>query len=156
MRFLEDLGAPLPQALQTAADIVLGAQIIRELHGDHIDVERLRHLIDEARARNVNVFNSDLAYAVKGAMERLMQAVATTPEDLATLKMLEDLARLLRPLPLNLNLWKVQNSYYEAMQTVTSWYQKKAAEGDETARAWLENFRAVGNELNFAVNHLQV
>ena len=156
MKFLEDLGAPLPSALQTAADIVLGAQIIREFQGEQVDVERLRQLIDEARARNVNVFNSDLAYAVKGAMERLMQLLAATPEDLAVLKNLEELARLVRPLPLILNFWKVQNLFYETMQGVAPWYQKKAVEGDETAREWLNHFRGLGQELNFAVNHLQV
>src|SRR5205807_15508 len=90
MKFLEDLGAPLPQALQAAADIVLSAQIIREFQAEQIDVERLRHQIDEARARNVNAFNSDLAYAVKRAMERLMQSLAAAPEDLEVLKKLEE------------------------------------------------------------------
>lgn len=155
MKFLQEIGAPLPNALQTTADFILGAQIIREFESEQTDVHRLRNLLDEARQRNVNIFHSELSYAVTQNLERLMLQLASTPEDLGVLIALESIARLIRPLPLNLNLWRVQNLYYETMQGVAPWYQRKATEGDEQARIWLDHFRGLGNELNFSVQHLQ-
>jgi hypothetical protein len=156
MRFLEDLGAPLPPALQTAADFVLSAEICRLFGTEHVDAERLNGLIHEARARNVDVFNADLSYVIKNNMERLIQSVATNPEDVSAIKSLESVARLVRPLPLILNLWKVQNLYYETMQGVMPWYQRKAAEGDEAARTWLHHFAGLGRELNFAIHNMEL
>ena len=156
MKFLQDMGAPLPSALQTAADLVLAAEIKRELTIPQPDPERLRQLLDEAHARSVNVFDPGLAYAVKGSLERLLEKLEAAPDDLDTLKTAEAVARIVRPLPLVLNLWKVQNHYYEAKRNVAPWYQKKAAAGDETGRVWLEHFRGLGGELNFAVDDLNV
>jgi len=156
MKFLQDMGAPLPSALQTAADLVLAAEIQRELTIPQPDPERLRQLLDEAHARSVNVFDADLAYAVKGCLERLLEKLEAAPDDLDTLKTAEAVARIVRPLPLVLNLWKVQNHYYEAKLNVAPWYQKKAVTGDETGRVWLEHFRGLGSELSFAVDDLKV
>jgi hypothetical protein len=50
----------------------------------------------------------------------------------------------------------VQNFYYEIMKNTASWYQKKAAAGDEQARIWLEHFAGLGRELNFAVENLRI
>jgi alpha-amylase/alpha-mannosidase (GH57 family) len=155
MKFLQDLGAPLPEALQTAADFILHIEIGREFESEQTDVQRLRSLFDEARSRQVNVFDPEMCYVVKGKMERLIEAFAAKPEDLALLCALEDIARLVRPLPLNLNLWKVQNVFYETMQSVLPWYHKKALEGDEQAKSWLEHFSGLGRELNFAMEPLQ-
>jgi len=156
MKFLQDMRAPLPPALQTAADFILGAEINRELGAPHPDPERLQHLIDEAHSRNVNVFDADLAYAVKGSLERLLEIIQVTPDDIAVLKTAEGVARIVRPLPLILNLWKVQNFYYAAKQGIAPFYQKKAVAGEESAREWLEHFRKLGSELNFAVHDLTV
>jgi hypothetical protein len=156
MKFLQDMGAPLPSALQTAADVILAAEIKRELAAPQPDAERLSHLIEEARSRNVNIFDAEMSYAVKGSLEALLERVANTPEDLSVLKTAEAVARVVRPLPLVLNLWKVQNCYYESKQTIAPEYQKNAAAGDENARTWLEHFRGLGTELNFAVHDLNL
>ena len=99
----------------------------------------------------MNVFDPDMSYVIKGNMERLIERLAAQPENLEVLRTLEEIARLVHPLPLNLNLWKVQNIYYETMQSVLPWYQKKVAEGDEAAKEWIEHFTALGRDLNFAV-----
>src|SRR5437868_2192454 len=57
MKFLEDLGAPLPAALQTAADLILHVDIYREFESDQTDVKRLQSLFDQAMGRHVNVFD---------------------------------------------------------------------------------------------------
>ena len=80
-----------------------------------------------------------------------LKAAVRMLENRLILRTLEEIARLVHPLPLNLNLWKVQNMYYETMQSVLPWYQKKVAEGDEAAKDWMEHFTALGRDLNFAV-----
>jgi len=152
MRFLHDLGAPMPPALQTAADVVLEMQIRRELQAEQTDLERLRSLLDEARTRHVALFDADLSYEIKCSMERLIDRFAADPNDTQALITLEGMARLIRPLPLNLNLWKVQNSYYEMLQKVGPWFQKKVSGGDEKARVWIDHFLGLGSELNFVAS----
>jgi alpha-amylase/alpha-mannosidase (GH57 family) len=113
MRFLKDLGAPLPSALQAAVDFILHSDVQRQFRGSELpDPERLRSLIEEARTRNVQVLDADLSYSIKNKLETIILQLATRPDDLAILRNLEEVTAIVMPLPLGLNLWKVQNTYY--------------------------------------------
>ena len=68
---------------------------------------------------------------------------------------LENFARLMMPLPLALNLWKVQNAYWEMCQKTLPEFNQHASAGDEQAQAWLEDFFRLGQTLGFAVDRLK-
>jgi hypothetical protein len=60
MRFLNDLRAPFPSALQAAADFILHRDVRRQFEADQPpDPERLRSLLEEARVRSVEVLDAD-------------------------------------------------------------------------------------------------
>ena len=84
-------------------------------------------------------------------MERLIEQLATQPEKLAPMTVLDQLARMVMPLPLGLNLWKVQNTYWELLQKVASEVYARATGGDESARAWVNQFFDLGRTLGFAL-----
>jgi hypothetical protein len=44
-------------------------------------------------------------------------------------------------------MWRTQNIYYELLQSLHPRVRDAAQEGDETARAWLERFKALGELL---------
>jgi hypothetical protein len=57
---------------------------------------------------------------------------------------------------MGLNLWKVQNTYWEMLQKIAPAFHERAAGGDEAARSWVERFKALGERLGFAAKPLQV
>ncbi|SPE53220.1 Glycoside hydrolase family 57 [Verrucomicrobia bacterium] len=156
MKFLESTGAPWPPALGIAAELVLHSDLRRELDSESLDVERLRGLLAEAQIHGSKVLDADISFAVKNKMERLMERLAADPQDADQMRNLEQLATGVVALPLGLNLWKVQNTYWGLLKSVLPAFEQRAAEGDESARGWLKQFIDLGSRLGFATNNRPV
>lgn len=150
MKFLQSVGAPLPTALDTAREYVLREDIKHQLEADPLDFPRLRNLIEEARSRNGHVLDARISFVVKNRMERLMHELAENPAEVERINVLDELARLVMPLPLGLNLWKVQNLYWTLLQHEAVKEQGRVAAGDEAAKLWLDKFLELGATLGFA------
>jgi alpha-amylase/alpha-mannosidase (GH57 family) len=155
MKFLESAGAPLPSGLQTAWDLTLRGDIRRQLSNGHTDLEQLKALIHEAQPRGTDVLNIDISYAAKNRMERLMQQIAEKPEDVDKVKELEEIASLIMPLPIGLNLAEVQNTYWHLKQTVLPEFERRASEGDAAAQESVKELLALGEKLSFAPQALK-
>jgi len=155
MKFLESAGAPLPGGLQTAWDLTLRGDIRRQLSNGHTDLEHLKALIQEARPRGTEVLNVDISYAAKNRMERLMKKIAEKPEDVNQVKELEEIASLIMPLPIGLNLAEVQNTYWRLKQTALQEFERRASAGDTGAQESLKELLGLGEKLSFAPQALE-
>jgi alpha-amylase/alpha-mannosidase (GH57 family) len=154
MNFLRDLHIPPPEPLQTAAHFILHADACRALAADLPDLDRVRALLQKARTKQIDIFNAELAYVVKSTLERSMQKLSANPGDVNLLRHLAALAALVRATPLYLNLWKVQNAYWEMLQSDFAKFGPQAGQADPGATEWAKAFLALGEQLNFAVKHL--
>jgi hypothetical protein len=155
MKFLESAGAPLPGGLQTAWDLTLRGDIRKQLSNGHTDLEHLKALIQEAHPRGTDVLNADISYAAKSRMERLMNKIAENPEDVSQIKELQEIASLIMPLPIGLNLAEAQNTYWHLKQTTLPDLQRRASEGDAVAGESVKEFLALGETLSFASQALE-
>jgi alpha-amylase/alpha-mannosidase (GH57 family) len=156
MKFLESVYAPLPPALQTVSDYILQRDLRGQFDGERLDLDRLRWLVQEATARSQEVLDADLSFVIKTRLEKEILSLAEHPDDLERIQMLEQVTALVVPLPLGLNLWKVQNTYWKLMQDLLPAYMDRAEGGDEFARDWVRMFLALGQRLKFAVRHLEL
>ncbi len=155
INFLQSAGAPWPPALESARDFVLQSDIRRQIEAESIDLDRLRALVKEAETRDGRVLDAQLSFVVKNRMERLIQNLAAKPEELENITALEKLAELVMPLPLGLNLWKVQNTYWEMLQKTLPEFQEHADTGEEAAQNWVRQFVMLGQQLGFALPPVQ-
>ncbi len=156
MKFLESAGAPLPPGLDTVTDFVLRGDLRKEVQANPINFERLHSLLDEAQPRGSLVLDANLSYVIKDRMEQLVLELAAEPEQTERIQALARLAELVVPLPLGLNLWKVQNAYWEMLQKVFPGFRDRALANDESALDWTRQFLSLGERLGFAVEHLQI
>ena len=154
MKFLDSVGAPPPPGLRSASDFVLHSDIWRQLQGEPLDLGHLSTLLDEARGRNGEVLDADICYAITSRMEQLMRELAANPDGVEGMRILEQLAGMVVNLPLNLNLSKVQNVYWEMFQSLAPGFRLRADEGDGGAQAWLEHFKGLGQRLGFATKEV--
>jgi alpha-amylase/alpha-mannosidase (GH57 family) len=154
MRFLEDLGTPLPPPLKTAADFILHIDIVNQFEAEQTDIERLNALLDEAKRRKVNVWDDELNFAISRKMERIIALLQESPGDAALAAHAQQLAGIVRDLPIDPNLWRVRNKYWKMLKTELPEFRKKASE-DESAAEFVKHFLALGERLNFAPKHLQ-
>lgn len=149
MRFLGDLGAPAPRALKLAVEFVLNSELLKQFESDILDLELARALLAESQKSKVPLEDQSLAYALKGHLDRLSAAWAATPHDLTLLERLDGIGALLADLPFEVNLWKLQNTYFNLRNSVDGEMRRQAGAGDVAAQAWCERFTRVGEQLGF-------
>ena len=139
MRFLAELHAPLPKVLRLTAEFVLNRALRRELESDYLDLDRIRTLLDSARAEKINLDDAGLEYVLRRRINELVQMFAADPGDTALLAMLQAIVSLARSLPFEVNLWQAQNVYYNLMETE---YPARSAQPD-----WAGPFLELGEQL---------
>jgi hypothetical protein len=154
MRFLEDLGTPLPLALKTAADFILHVDIINQFAREDTEMERLHALLEEAKRRKVEVWDDELSFTITRKMERLIGELQDNFGDAARAAQLHQLAAIIREMPMDPNQWRVRNKYWKMLRMDFPEWREKAKE-DENAAEFVKHFLALGAEFNIAPRHLQ-
>ena len=150
-RFLKDLGAPLPPPLKTAVDFVLNCDLRHQFEGDDTDPARVRELLEQAQAESVDLQRDTLAYAIKANLDRRLERLVQSPEDLPWLARSADLAEVVRATGIEVNLWKTQNFCFHMLTTFASTRRREAEAGDAAAAEWWGAFRKLAEQLNFKV-----
>ena len=151
MRFLRDIGYPLPRAFQTAAELVLTANLRRAFLDERADPERVHAAIEEARFWAVDLDEPGLAYTFEKTLKSASFGFWQAPENMERLTHLENLVGLLRSLPFQVNLWEVQNAYYHVLREHYPDIREIANRGDEESRAWVRHFLPLGAALGVRV-----
>jgi hypothetical protein len=147
MRFLIDLGTPLPKSLQTAAEYALNWNLRKALEAAEPEVNRIHALLEEAQGLKIPFDGVSLGHALKGTMERIAVQFRAKPADISPLKKFERLATLARTLPFEVDFWKAQNIFFEVMQKVYADYRIRVERGEEAAKAWVNHFASLGEKL---------
>jgi len=152
-RTLAKLGTSLtvPRAFHAAAEFALNTQLRRTLASENLDFESIRSLIADAEAVKAALDVPTLEYTLRMKLERMAERFRVGPSNLETLAGLDTAVAVAHSLPLEVNLWKIQNACYELLQT---WYpesQQKAAQGDENAKTWISRFRGLAEKVSLRV-----
>jgi alpha-amylase/alpha-mannosidase (GH57 family) len=151
MRFVEDLGVPLPRAFDLAAQFVLDTDLHRAFEADRLDLQKIALLLRQARQRRVSLDAAGLGFTVSKAMERLASDFKSNPTETALVKMLEAFVDLVKSLPFPVVLWDLQNVYYELMHSLLPEMRERAERGDKAAREWFDQFTSLGKKLSVRV-----
>ncbi len=152
MRFMSDLRLPLPEAFKTTAEYVLNTDLRRTLSREPIDMERVRDLLEEVEAAKVELDAKGVGYALERSLERSARQLAENPEDQTLLETLEALATTARSLSFDIDVWQVQNIYFDLMKQTYPRFRVLAAVGDERASEWVKSFSALGDQLAVSVD----
>ena len=153
MRFVSDLGLPLPKAFRAATEMIINANLRRALAAEDLDLPNITALLEEARVWQAPLDAAGLSYVLKRSLYGLAERLRTGPGDLEVLQKLAAILDLRPSLPFEVDLWHVQNVYYEMLRTVYSddfWHCAQAADGGN-AYTWLDQFSALGERLGIEV-----
>ena len=148
IRFLGELGTKPPKVLQMTAEFVLNGSLRRAFEQEDLDLPRIRTLLDAAQRDHAQLDGAELSYALNRTVQLTMERLQADPADVQRLERLEAVVDMVRSLPFEVNLWTVQNRYYQMLQEVRPGLQDR---GDEEARAWLARFESLGEKLGIRV-----
>ena len=150
MRFLTALKIPLPKGFSAAAEFVLNNNLRAVLARPVIDSHQVIALLEAARAEGVAFDRASLEFAYRQALERVAAQFAAAPS-LTAAEQFHDTANLLQHLPFTVNLWTVQNIFYELLKSEYPNQMAAQQRGDETARRWVTCFEDLGRRLGIKV-----
>jgi hypothetical protein len=153
LHFLNASGLPKPPALTMAAGFAINAGLRRALEEEPIDMGRVRSLISLAKSDGVVLETHTLRYLTDQHMKRAMVHLHAKPLEDSTLDHALSLARTLRELPFELNLWQAQNIWYA---TLTKSNRFLLGLDASAAELWRTNFLELGLQLSIAVEQLVV
>ena len=147
VHYLGRSGMPKPPVLTLAAQFSLNADLRRELSGDTFDAARLRGLLAQIEADQVEIDSVSVAFAASQRMLRAMQDLELhlDTEHLDTALQICD---VVRELPFFVDLWEAQNLWY-----MISRHGHVASKPDPQ---WDERFHLLGTKLDIEVGQLAV
>ncbi len=147
MRFLVDLGNPLPKSFQAAAEFSLNRSLRDALVAEEPPLDRVQSLLEETKGLKIPLDEVSLGYALKETIERMSAKFSAQPEDLGLLQKLESLAALAHSLPFPVDLWNVQNIYFRVGQEAYPQFRSGAEKGEDPAKTWVSHFMSLGDKL---------
>lgn len=108
MRFLKDMGQPIPPILRDAAGISIREQVHQQLITDPVDFAEIRRLLSEAREWDLLRDWSDLPYEYELFIKKLSRELAQDPTDLVRLQFLIEAVQIAKQESLHINLEEAQ------------------------------------------------
>jgi alpha-amylase/alpha-mannosidase (GH57 family) len=150
MRFLTDLGIPLPKSIAAAAEFVLNSELRAALEQAPIEKRRVLSLLQSARLEGVTLDTESLEFAYHRSLERAAEVFSTEPS-LTNLEAFYEAASVLMHLPFYVDLWKVQNYFYELLQRQHARQLALPPSGDEPAQRWIARFQSLAQLLRIKV-----
>ena len=141
----KDKKISLPRTLATAVELIINQDLQRALKSDLLNLEQLQKLWREIRRWSFESDKVFLNYMASDKINRLMQKFFENPEDIISLKRILETLKVLEKLPLNPDLWTVQNFYFFIDQKYT--LRMKQSVNHPNALEWLKNFEELGTFL---------
>ncbi|MBN1152025.1 MAG: DUF3536 domain-containing protein [Dehalococcoidia bacterium] len=147
MRFLTEMGNPLPKAFKDAAEFILNTDLRRAVSSDELDIARIENLVANARIWNSELDAEGHGYQLQRALTALMRRVFENPDDIDLLVKVTEAVALSLRLPFPMDLREVQTLYYRMPPAARAERKTRAEAGDEVAARWLEQFDVLGDHL---------
>lgn len=151
MNFFHSLGIPLPKPLSAAAEYIVNVDLKGIFEGEEIDIEKLDRLVNAVKRWSFAIDRAMIAYVASRHIDSLMETLYTQPEDVSLMEKIENILRLLKTLPLDLNLWKAQNLYFSIGKEIHGEMKERAVKGDNLACKWTDLFHKLGSYLHVKV-----
>ncbi len=147
LHYLSLSGIPKPRVLMLAAEFSLNADLRQELANDPFDASRLRGLLTQIRADQVEIDTVSVPFVASQRMLRAMQELELHL-DRKYLDTALQVCDVLHELPFQVDVWEAQNLWHTISRQSLS-----AALPDPE---WDRKFRELGTKLDIDVDQLAV
>ncbi len=143
MQVTSEMHIPLPPVLSTTVSFVLNTDLRQALAAEPLVLDDLDRLVSEARRWQISIDEATLGLEASSKCTELMDRIEQEPDNLELLETLVRLLEILLELPMDLDLWKAQNTYYR-MRKVHHEQTERAQSSNERAKIWVQAFTRLG------------
>ena len=132
-------------------DFVVNADLRRLFEENHLNLDELQRLTAEVQRWGVKLDTETVGFVITRKMNNLMAGFVAHPHDIGRLRYISDIFRLLKPLPLQLNTWMVQNLYFYIGRELFADMQAAIPHNEVNAQRWVKHFTELGEELEVKI-----
>jgi len=147
MQINPEFHIPVPKVLALTVEFVLNQDLIDILQATKLNLQKLQRIVTEIKRWPFMRDNKTVEYEAKRKIESMMQEFARYPEQKTRLHQLCQILRILKPLKLELDLWKSQNLYFLISRTTPAKTQTSTGALSTDDRAWHKEFQELGRHL---------
>jgi len=151
MQAIQGMNMPLPKALSTPAEFIINQQLCRVIQDDRADLDQVKKLVVQVRRLSLQLDNATLQFEAGRRINRLVNKLAESPENVTLLETTEADIRILLATISDLDLHMAQNAFFTIVKKTYSDMKEKADSGDNTAKEWVELFEKLASRLNIKV-----
>jgi hypothetical protein len=147
MRAFNELNMSLPMPLKITGDFIVNSKIKRILGSKSVDLKELRNIKDEIARLKVELDTVTLNYIATKRVSEFVDKLELNPEDLDVMKDTIDLIEVCMQIPLQPDLWEVDNVAFRIRENYYALMQEKS-ESDVSAKNWIDVFDNLISHLN--------
>ena len=147
IRFVTDLGVPLPRRFRLAVDFTLNSDLLDVFSTEEVDLNKSRAILEEIRRTGVTPDAVTLEFALRRTLEQLFIRFVANPLEPGLLQRLQQTINLVPSSPFEVRIWEAQNTYYRMMRDYAGQVLERAEHGDADARAWLVSVADLPNSV---------
>jgi alpha-amylase/alpha-mannosidase (GH57 family) len=120
MCFLRETGMPVPRYFLTTAETALNLKLRKMFTTETVDGGRLKEDVGEIERWHVALDTVALEFIIRRRIEKEMAVLLEEPENVGCLAEVIRLIEAATLIPLEVNLWQMQNMYWTMLQTLAS------------------------------------
>lgn len=141
MLAMHEMQVPMPAVFSTISRFVANKRLKRLLADETPDLEAMTALVEEIGRFGPPLDEVSISFAAGRRISALMESIVEDPASVERTRLLTRLLRLLRSVPVQLDLWKAQNLYFSMCGAF------RPADAAGWNREWLQAFDELGTEL---------
>lgn len=146
-RFVGDLDIPLPPRLVAAIGFTLNEDLLVELSKPDADLIRIQEILDEAKHSEVEIDGVTAEFRFRRTLEAVAEKLVKDPDNLEVLAQLDNLTDICHALPFPMNLWQVQNRFWQVVHGAYARYRAEAEQGAARAVEWYQRVLGLADKL---------
>lgn len=150
--FLQSLRIPIPRPFQMIAEYIINTDLKRVFDEKDVEILKIESLVNEANKWPLEIDLSTVGFVASSWINSIVADLSQQPENTALIEKVDRVMKLLRQLPLEMNIWTAQNVYFTIGKKYYGTMKERADKGNDFARRWMEVFRKLGYYLRVKVS----
>lgn len=148
MQAVKELNLPLPHPIRIPLEFIVNAKLRKLLEQEEVDLGDMSRVKDEISRLSVNLDTLTLNFVATERFTNYMERLFAKPEDLVIMKKVVGFLKILKELPLTLDLWRSENLAFLIRRIHFEAFLYKSERGDVEAQTWVQTFNTLYEELN--------
>jgi alpha-amylase/alpha-mannosidase (GH57 family) len=149
IHFMKEIGFPVPKPFREIEEMVINAQIKRQLSNQEINTDALSSLITESTTHNIVLDLNQISLEASKKIVKELQNIIEGVPDVKKLEAIEKLISTLQELPLKIELWQAQNIAFTIAEKM---YNPLKEKKDDLSQAWVLAFQKLCNSIGIRLD----